>query len=60
MGIMTNKIGDRTSLLTISSAMAAHSGNYTCTASNVAGTTSYTATINVNGKSKKEMLSLVV
>lgn len=49
MGITTTKIGDRTSLLTIASAMAAHNGNYTCTASNAAGNTSHTATIRING-----------
>lgn len=49
MGISTTKIGDRTSLLTISSAMAAHNGNYTCTASNAAGNVSHTATVHVNG-----------
>jgi hypothetical protein len=49
MGITTTKIGDRTSLLTIASAMAAHSGNYTCTAANAAGSTSYVAAIHVNG-----------
>ncbi|KAG8244654.1 hypothetical protein J6590_017599 [Homalodisca vitripennis] len=48
MGISTTKLGDRSSVLTISSAMAAHSGNYTCTASNAAGVTTYTATVHVN------------
>jgi hypothetical protein len=49
MGIATTKIGDRTSLLTISSVMAGHSGNYTCTAHNAAGSVSYTTTVHVNG-----------
>jgi hypothetical protein len=49
MGITTTKVGDRSSILTIISVMAAHSGNYTCTAQNVAGTASYTAMIHVNG-----------
>jgi hypothetical protein len=48
-GITTTKIGDRSSILTIVSAMAAHSGNYTCTAQNAAGTVSYTAMVHVNG-----------
>lgn len=49
MGITTTKIGDRSSILTIVSVMAAHSGNYTCTAQNAAGTVSYTAVVHVNG-----------
>lgn len=49
MGISTTKLGDRSSVLTIASAMAAHSGNYTCTATNAAGSTSYTATVHING-----------
>lgn len=49
LGISTTKIGDRTSLLSIPSAMAAHSGNYTCTAINSAGSSTYTAAVHVNG-----------
>lgn len=49
MGIETMKIGDRSSILSIGSAMAAHSGNYTCTATNPAGSASYTTSIFVNG-----------
>lgn len=49
LGITTTRVGDRTSFLSIASAMAAHNGNYTCTASNQAGTTSYTAAVHVNG-----------
>lgn len=49
MGITTTKIGDRSSVLTITSVMAAHSGNYTCMAQNAAGTASYTAMVHVNG-----------
>jgi len=49
MGITTTKIGDRSSILTITSVMAAHSGNYTCMAQNAAGAASYTAMVHVNG-----------
>lgn len=49
MGIMTTKVGDRSSILSITSAMAAHSGNYTCSAQNPAGISSYTAAVHVNG-----------
>ncbi|KAG8244653.1 hypothetical protein J6590_017598 [Homalodisca vitripennis] len=45
LGITTTKVGDRTSMLNISPTMAAHSGNYTCTATNRAGSSSYTATL---------------
>ncbi|XP_039283579.1 Down syndrome cell adhesion molecule-like protein Dscam2 isoform X44 [Nilaparvata lugens] len=48
MGISTAKFSERSSILTIASAMAAHTGNYTCSATNQAGTTSYTATVLVN------------
>ncbi|XP_024082586.1 Down syndrome cell adhesion molecule-like protein Dscam2 isoform X31 [Cimex lectularius] len=48
LGIVTAKIGSRTSLLTIESAMAAHSGNYTCAAFNLAGAVNYTAAVRVN------------
>uniref|UniRef100_T1HSN2 Ig-like domain-containing protein n=1 Tax=Rhodnius prolixus TaxID=13249 RepID=T1HSN2_RHOPR len=49
MGMSTTRIGDRTSLLTIESLMAAHSGNYTCTAENSAGSASFTANLLVSG-----------
>ncbi|KAK6620957.1 hypothetical protein RUM43_011256 [Polyplax serrata] len=48
MGVTTTKISERSNLLIISSVMATHSGNYTCTATNAAGTTSYTVPIRVN------------
>ncbi|KAG8212797.1 hypothetical protein J437_LFUL019768, partial [Ladona fulva] len=46
MGISTMKAGFRSSILMINSAMAAHSGNYTCTAENKAGVASYTTSLN--------------
>lgn len=49
LGIRTQKIGDRTSLLTLSSVMAGHAGNYTCTAINMAGVANHTTTLFVNG-----------
>lgn len=49
LGIITNKIGDRISLLTINSVKAINSGNYTCIATNVAGYTSVTAELLING-----------
>ncbi|KAK2577361.1 hypothetical protein KPH14_003477 [Odynerus spinipes] len=41
-------IAKRVSLLTIESVTASHAGDYTCVASNLAGGTSYTATLAVN------------
>lgn len=41
----------RVSLLTIDGVSARHAGEYTCTASNTAGGTSYSSTLAVNGNS---------
>ena len=49
LGIVTTRIGDDTSLLTVPSASTIHSGNYTCIAINLIGRTAYTAEILVNG-----------
>lgn len=49
LGIVTTKVGEDTSLLTVSSANIMHSGNYTCIARNRAGKSTYTAEILVNG-----------
>lgn len=48
-GITITPVGDKTSLLTISSVMGEHNGNYTCIATNPAGSISHTAEIHVNG-----------
>ncbi|CAK1540555.1 unnamed protein product [Leptosia nina] len=47
-GIITTKIGQRTSLLTISNAMAGHSGEYSCHAANHAGLALHSTTVNVH------------
>ena len=49
LGIMTTQIGSRGSMLIIASVGHAHSGNYTCTAKNTAGSQSETAVMRVNG-----------
>lgn len=49
LGILTTKIGERTSLLTIASVMAGHAGNYTCSAFNQAGSANHSTTLFVNG-----------
>lgn len=50
LGVLTNKIGDRISLLTIPSVKDKNSGDYTCVAENAAGKTISTAKLYVNGE----------
>lgn len=45
----TNRISGKTSMLSIPSASPAHTGRYTCIASNLAGTTTYSVDLTVNG-----------
>ncbi|XP_022815122.1 Down syndrome cell adhesion molecule-like protein Dscam2 isoform X39 [Spodoptera litura] len=47
-GIATMKIGERTSLLTISSLQASHSGEYSCHTANAAGLAVHSTTVNVH------------
>jgi len=55
--LTTSQIGSRTSLLMISSVSYRHTGRYTCTASNAAGSDSSSAELKVNGNNylKKQM-----
>ena len=48
-GITTTKFGAKSSVLQIDSLDASHSGNYTCTASNKAGTVRHSAQLTVVG-----------
>lgn len=48
-GVTVFKLGSRTSILTIESVHSYHAGNYTCTATNSAGSSSFTAVLAVNG-----------
>lgn len=48
-GVSVVKTGRKGSTLVIDTALASHRGNYTCTARNKAGTTHYTAVLNVHG-----------
>lgn len=54
----TNRISSKTSMLSIPSASPAHTGTYTCIASNAAGTTSYGVNLTVNGIHSKCLLYL--
>ena len=47
--LTTSQIGTRTSLLMISSVSYRHTGKYTCTATNAAGSSSISAELKVNG-----------
>ena len=59
LGIITTSIGGRGSMLLISKVGHKHSGNYTCKASNNAGSGTQTARLNVNGKIFREALDIV-
>ncbi|KAJ8895525.1 hypothetical protein PR048_000861 [Dryococelus australis] len=48
MGISTNKIGKKASLLLIDPATSGHKGNYTCTVRNPAGTINFTASLHIH------------
>lgn len=48
-GVTISLVNHRLSALSIESVQAEHAGNYTCIATNRAGTTSYSANLNVNG-----------
>ncbi|XP_052122076.1 cell adhesion molecule Dscam2-like [Frankliniella occidentalis] len=48
-GVEVLAVNEKTSILTITSASAAHSGNYTCRAQNAAGVTEHSAPVHVNG-----------
>lgn len=52
-GLTTTALGTRTSVLTIQSVGYRHSGTYTCTAKNRAGSAAKSAELRVNGKSIK-------
>ncbi|KAF7411847.1 hypothetical protein HZH66_000743 [Vespula vulgaris] len=47
--VSISSTGKRVSLMTIEAVSARHAGEYTCTASNAAGATSYSAVLAVNG-----------
>lgn len=49
LGVVTNRIGDRISLLTIPLVSDQNSGEYTCLAENAAGISEHTTHLYVNG-----------
>lgn len=54
-GISTSNLGGRMSMLVIDNVKHTHQGNYTCQATNQAGSKSYTAELIVNGKQKRSI-----
>lgn len=48
--VSTSKLGKRLSVLNIDAVSGPHAGNYTCTASNLAGQVEHTASLSVNGR----------
>ena len=51
--ISTSQAGPRASFLSINSVSHRHTGIYTCTATNAAGTSTYSTELKVNGKNQK-------
>lgn len=47
--VIITKMGARSSILAIPSVSEKHSGNYTCTASNIVASTNHTSVLNVQG-----------
>lgn len=60
LGINTINLGDKTSMLIISSVTDRHMGDYTCQAENRAGTAMQSAQLNVHGSRIKPQLSLYI
>lgn len=49
VGIRTTLLGDRSNILAIDSVGPGHRGEYTCAATNPAGTANYSTVLDVNG-----------
>lgn len=56
-GIITRRMDEYSASLVIEQVTSLHSGNYTCIASNVAGSERYTIPLTVNGKQILVLLS---
>lgn len=59
-GIFTSYVGKRVSTLAIDSVRAEHSGEYTCSATNSAGSTNFTTYLNVNGINLGSILNIAL
>lgn len=49
LGLVTQKLGDRSNFLTVSLVRAENNGSYTCMATNAAGSYNHTTYLFVNG-----------
>ena len=56
--IATTQLGQRASMLVIASVDFTHIGEYTCRATNTAGSVTYSTDLKVNGKTKGQMKAL--
>jgi hypothetical protein len=56
--LTTSSLGTRTSLLSIQSVGYRHSGTYTCTASNPAGSAAKSVELKVNGKQHTSVVTI--
>lgn len=57
--VIVSDTGKRVKQLIIDSVAARHAGEYTCVASNVAGSTSYSAMLDVNGTPSDKLMATV-
>ena len=57
--IIITKSGKKISLLVIDSVTASHAGEYTCVASNLAGISTHSAVLSVNGIFNKQKYSVL-
>lgn len=59
LGVVTQKLGDRSSFLTVPSVKAENNGSYTCMSLNAAGNYNHTAHLFVKGREIILLLQLV-
>lgn len=59
LNVLTSKLGDRTSFLTVPSVTAENSGDYTCVSWNEAGQYNFTAKLNVLGRKMNVQSALI-
>lgn len=59
-GVVTASMNRRNSILTIESAQAYHTGEYTCIAENIVGVIKYSGYLNVNGTFTAKIFPLII